>query len=176
MGDFEKESTVPPSTYPDFATFTSSFATGDVLLNLDLTCYYQMKKALSLFFKERRLVPHHVIPLRLRPFLWNWMVLKLKSSQFYASKPFRTRKSHWQTKLVNKEAYFLSVFLCTGLLYSVTSRTKNGESCWVYLSASFAAGEEWIEGWSSLVLFDPPILTELLLERKSAYWHPLLLR
>lgn len=67
MGDCEKESTVPPSTYPDFATFPSSFATGDVLLNLDWTCYYQMKKGLSpllisrvtsyliLFFKERRL-------------------------------------------------------------------------------------------------------------------------
>lgn len=66
----------PPSTYPDFATFPSSFATGDVLLNLDWTCYYKIQKvsAPSLLLKERRLVPYHVIPLRLRPFLWNWMV------------------------------------------------------------------------------------------------------
>lgn len=38
----------PPSTYSDFATFPSSFATGYVLLNLDWTCYYQIKKVSAL--------------------------------------------------------------------------------------------------------------------------------
>jgi len=79
MGDCEKESTVPPFYLSRlrYISFLLPLLPGMCSETWTGLAIIKLKRSLPLSFslKKEDWVPSHVIPLRLRPFLWNWIFL-----------------------------------------------------------------------------------------------------